>query len=268
LSRRRHRGLLRTVRAVPRGRPARLAGILAMAAIAMAAAEGPVPSPAVYRIAQPRGWVYLERAAARTRIRAATPARGGDGVRTAWFSSAEIEVPARGARFLLGPRTDARLAAGPPGVLLDVRRGRLRAIFDKLVGDDSVRLVTTPAAVVAVRGTRFGLAVSGAGDTRIVVFAGVLEVSALAGAGAPVSVPAGTFTTVPFDGVPEPPRPAWFEEETWVEATLVPLFDDAGRDLQEGPGAHDQRPGPEAPGGESNGHGSGSDGPGWLRRNP
>jgi hypothetical protein len=236
-----------------------------LAAVAVAAGGSALPSPAAYRIAQPRGWVYLERAAERTRIRAATPAWGGDGVQTAWFSSAEIEVPARGARFLLGPRTDARLAAGQPGVLLDVRRGRLRAIFDKLVGDDGVRLVTTPAAVVAVRGTHFGLAVSAAGDTRIVVFEGVLEVSSLAGAGVPVSVPAGSFTTVPFDGVPEPPQPAWFEEETWTEATLVPFFDNSDRELQEGPGAHDQRIGPEDGGGGSNGPGGGSDSPGPPR---
>jgi hypothetical protein len=233
-----------------------------LAAIAVAAGGSPLPSPTAYRIAQARGWVYLEHGAQRARILAPAPAQGGDGVQTAWFSSAAVEVPARGARFLLGPRTEARLAAGQPGVLLDVRRGRLSAVFDKLLGDDSVRLVTTPAAVVAVRGTRFGIAVSTAGDTRIVVFEGVLDVSSRTGAGAPVSVPAGSFTTVPFDGVPEPPQPGWFEEETWAEASLLPLFDGSDRELQEGPGAHDQRFGPEDEGGGSNGPGGGSNGPG------
>jgi hypothetical protein len=233
-----------------------MAGLLAAAALA--ASGGPPPSALAYRIDHAKGWVYLEHAARRTRVRTVTPAQGGDGVETAWFSSAAVEVPARGARFLLGPRTDARLAAGEPGVLLDLRRGRLRAVFDKLLGDDSVRLVTTPAAVVAIRGTRFGVAVAGGGDTRIVVYEGRLEVSARSGAGSPVSVPAGTFTTVPMDGMPEPPEPIWFEQEIWAEGPLLPLFEGPDGNLQEGPGTQDQRLGPEDKGDGANGPGGGA----------
>jgi ferric-dicitrate binding protein FerR (iron transport regulator) len=77
-------------------------------------------------------------------------------------------------------------------VLLEIERGSVRGIFGALVGgDDRERLVTTPSAVLAVRGTDYGVEVEKDGDTSVAVFEGIVEVRDTAGVGEAVRVSAG-----------------------------------------------------------------------------
>jgi len=77
-------------------------------------------------------------------------------------------VPARGALFYVESKTTFRLAHGRPGVLLELERGRLRGVFEPAAeGDDRERLVTTPSAVLAVRGTEYGVEVEKNDDTAV-----------------------------------------------------------------------------------------------------
>jgi hypothetical protein len=81
-------------------------------------------------------------------------AQSGDSLRTGSRSSADLHIADRAANFHIGTKTRFHLAHGTPGVLIDIERGSIRAIFGKLPeGDDSERLVTTPSAGLAVRGT-------------------------------------------------------------------------------------------------------------------
>ena len=108
---------------------------------------------------------------------------GGAEVRTGWLSSADLAVPRAAARFHLESRTHAVLGAENPSVLLVLDRGRLRALFDKLGeavgGGKPGRRVRTPSAILAVRGTAYGVAVGRHGGTTLVVFEGVVDVTPL-----------------------------------------------------------------------------------------
>jgi len=140
----------------------------------------------------------------------------GDVLQTGWFSTAEITSPEAGAHFLVRPRTRIRLATDAPGVLLELQRGRLRAIFDALSeGQSSERMVTTPSAVLAVRGTEYGVSVNGSGDTEVVVFAGTVEVTSATGVGPSVMVPAGQWSSVARGKAPTSPAPHSLRPEQW-----------------------------------------------------
>jgi len=68
-----------------------------------------------------------------------------------------------------------QLAGGTAGVILSVERGRLHAMFDKITGSEP-RVVQTPGALLAVRGTQYTVDVDKAGQTTLDVFAGTVEV--------------------------------------------------------------------------------------------
>ncbi len=102
-------------------------------------------------------------------------ARGGDRVETGWFSYALIASDRYRARFEIFSSTDVRLAENEPGVILSLERGRLHAIFDKIIGSEP-RIVKTPGALLAVRGTEFEVEVDGTGRTTVDVFEGIVEV--------------------------------------------------------------------------------------------
>ena len=59
-------------------------------------------------------------------------ARSGDILRTGSRSRAELAVIEYSAKFVISSKTSFRLAHDRPGVLLELERGSLRAIFGKL----------------------------------------------------------------------------------------------------------------------------------------
>jgi hypothetical protein len=145
----------------------------------------------------------------------ATPS-AGQLLRTGSRSSAEIACPEYGATFRLGSKTRARLASERPGVLLEVERGSLRALFERLAGDDPPeRIVTTPSAVLAVRGTEYGVEVSSKGDTGVTVFEGVVDVTDIGGVGPPVRVQAGQYCTIRRGRAAGRPEPHGMSPGDW-----------------------------------------------------
>lgn len=103
-------------------------------------------------------------------------AQGGDKVQTGWFSYALLSSDRYRAKFEIFSATDVQLAANTPGVILSLERGRLHAIFDKLTGAEP-RVVKTPGALLAVRGTQYDVEVGDNGRTTLRVWEGTVAVS-------------------------------------------------------------------------------------------
>jgi hypothetical protein len=110
-----------------------------------------------------------------TQAAAGTKAQSGDKVRTGWFSYALIASKEHGAKFEIFSSTDVELAGNEPGVLLSLNRGTIHAMFDKIVGSEP-RVVKTPGALLAVRGTQYSVEVDEKGQTTLGVFEGTVEV--------------------------------------------------------------------------------------------
>lgn len=110
-----------------------------------------------------------------TRIAKGQQAKGGDAVETGWFSYALISAEGHRAKFEIFSATEVKLADGTPGVILSLERGRIRAAFDKITGSEP-RVVKTPGALLAVRGTQFDVYVDQAGDTVVDVWEGTVEI--------------------------------------------------------------------------------------------
>lgn len=182
----------------------------------MAFTEGKPNAPILYEVAAVKGKLVREEPAPEVKLRPGDQAASGSLLRTGWRSSAEIVVPEEGAHFTLGSRTQVRLSEDRPGVLLEVGKGRLRAVFDKLSTEPSRdRTVVTPSAILAVRGTEYGVAVSKSGETNIVVFSGVVEVTDLAAQGPAVSVKAGEYCTIQRGQLPSGAMPHDMNRGSW-----------------------------------------------------
>jgi len=110
-----------------------------------------------------------------TRIEKGQHAKSGDEVETGWFAYALIASSGARAKFEIFSGTNVRLADGSAGVILSVERGRIRAAFDKILGTEP-RVVKTPGALLAVRGTKFDVEVDATGNTIVDVFEGLVEV--------------------------------------------------------------------------------------------
>lgn len=102
-------------------------------------------------------------------------AHGGDLVRTGWRGRATVSVDAVASRFEIYSGSRVKLASDKPGVIVLLERGRLKAMFDAITGNDE-RIVETPGALLAVRGTRYGVEVDRSGETIVSVFEGLVEV--------------------------------------------------------------------------------------------
>ncbi|MEO8037005.1 MAG: FecR domain-containing protein [Acidobacteriota bacterium] len=149
-----------------------LASLFAFAATV----SGPAPKPVVdYRFELVRRSVDLETAKQKVAATRGLKAESGDKIHTGWFSYALITSESHRARFEIFASTDVELAAGQPGVLLSLERGRLHAIFDKITGNEP-RIVKTPGALLAVRGTEYSVNVATNGETTLDVFDGIVEV--------------------------------------------------------------------------------------------
>lgn len=128
-----------------------------------------------YRFDEVRRKVMVSAGNAETAARSGSHAQSGDRVRTGWFSYALLAAPDFAARFEVFAASEVRLSSGTPGVLLSLERGRVKAAFDKITGNEP-RMLQTPGALLAVRGTRYGVEVDRDGVATLVVFEGAVEV--------------------------------------------------------------------------------------------
>ncbi|BDU71866.1 FecR domain-containing protein [Mesoterricola silvestris] len=184
--------------------------------------QAPAPDVA-YRFDQVRRSVELWPGGDRDRAVkavAGAPARSGDGVRTGWWAETVLSAPEWGSRFVVYGSTRVQLAGGEPGVLLRLERGRILATFEALVGASRrERKVAVPGALLAVRGTRYGLEVAGDGTSTLTVFEGVVEVLTTRPHPAPILVKAGEWSTFGPGTLPEVEHgnARGFEERAWAQ---------------------------------------------------
>jgi len=200
-------------------RTAILIALIALTIPAAATDEG--AESITYDIVQVKGKLFLEAEPEARRLSPGDHAVSGDRLRTGSSSSAAIGVPSHTTVFRLQAKTSCTLAHDRPGVLLHVEKGRLRAIFGEFSGSE-MRLVTTPSAVLAVRGTEYGLKVKKNGDTEIVVFAGVVEVSDPSGDHPPVRVEAGQQSRIKTGRQPEEPVAHRLTPSDWDQGRSAP----------------------------------------------
>ncbi len=210
--------------------------------IAALLSETPAP-PLAYRFDEVKSKVMRLPAGDESKavkVTAGDPAAGGDVVTTGFWARTVIAVPERAARFELGSSARARLQGDEPGVLLVLEKGRLKAIFDALTeGPPVERRVAAPGALLAVRGTRYGLDVGEDGVTLLAVFEGTVEVLPTATGMPPVKVRASEYCTF---GPRTPPMPAPMRDRGMSEKSW-------GR-REAGAGGPDGRGGPGGPGGD------------------
>lgn len=206
-------------------------GILAVALAAFGAAPGnETEEPISYDVVAVKRHLLLAADGGEVELKEGDHARSGDSLRTGSRSSADLEVRERAARFHIGTRTRFQLAHDRPGVLIDIERGSLRGVFGELPeGDTSERIVTTPSAVLAVRGTEYGVDVAKDGDTIVMVFEGTVEIRDRAELGETIQVGAGQSTRIRKGRTPSAP----------TANSLTPTDWDRGRRSQ--PAAGDTR---------------------------
>ena len=128
-----------------------------------------------YRFDDVKRTVTLKTAKQESPVAKGSHAQSGDRVHTGWFSYALIAAEPQRAKFEIFSSTDVQLAGGTPGVILSVERGRIHAMFDKITGSEP-RIVQTPGALLAVRGTQYNVEVDAAGKTIVDVFEGTVEI--------------------------------------------------------------------------------------------
>ncbi len=191
--------------------------LLALGLAAISAAPGAEePETLTYDVIAVKRKLLLATEDGERRLDVGDRAHSGDALRTGSRSRADLAVPARGALFRVNSKTTFRLAHDRPGVLLELERGRLRAVFEPAAeGDDRERLVTTPSAVLAVRGTEYGVEVEKDGDTSVVVFEGTVEVRDATGVGEAVRVRAGESTRIRRGRAAAAPRPNGLSRDDW-----------------------------------------------------
>ncbi|HEX7193153.1 MAG TPA: FecR family protein [Thermoanaerobaculia bacterium] len=143
--------------------------------LAFAAVSAFADTPVDYHFDQVKRTVMLTTPKQEMQAAAGTKAQSGDKVHTGWFSYALIASKDRGAKFEIFSSTDVELAGNEPGVLLSLNRGTIHAMFDKIIGSEP-RVVKTPGALLAVRGTQYSVEVDDKGRTTLGVFEGTVEV--------------------------------------------------------------------------------------------
>jgi hypothetical protein len=146
-----------------------------LAMLTAAAATTTTPAPVGYRFDDVRRTVTLKTEKQESPAAKGAHAQSGDRVHTGWFSYALIAAEPQRAKFEIFSSTDIQLAGGTPGVILSVERGRIHAMFDKITGSEP-RIVQTPGALLAVRGTQYNVEVDAAGKTIVDVFEGTVEI--------------------------------------------------------------------------------------------
>ena len=128
-----------------------------------------------YRFDEVKRKVTLESQKQQVPATAGLKAQSGDTVQTGWFSYALIATETHKAKFEIFSSTKVALTSNEPGVLISLERGKLHAIFDKITGNEP-RVVKTPGALLAVRGTQYTVEVDADGNTKLDVLEGIVEV--------------------------------------------------------------------------------------------
>src|SRR3954451_10204906 len=149
--------------------------LASLAMLTAAAATTVTPATVGYRFDDVKRTVTLKTATQESPAAKGSHAQSGDRVHTGWFSYALIAAEPQRAKFEIFSSTDIQLAGGTPGVILSVERGRIHAMFDKITGSEP-RIVQTPGALLAVRGTQYNVEVDAAGKTIVDVFGGTVEI--------------------------------------------------------------------------------------------
>ncbi len=188
--------------------------VVGAAVLLVAADPAPRPQSFDYDVVAVKRKLFCERPTGDERLEAGAVARSGDVLRTGWWSNAQLEVAQRASRFHLGSSTRVRLGHQEPGVLLEVEQGRVRTVFAPME-NETERLVITPSAVLAVRGTEYGVEVATNGTTTLAVFEGVVEVTDRYRAGETIHVSAGQSTRVQPGRPPETPRAHGLDRGDW-----------------------------------------------------
>ncbi len=190
---------------------------IALPVLLLIAAAAPAPEGTIeYQVTGVKGKLFREAQQGTERLETGALLESGETLATGRRSAADLSAPEFGSRFHLGSRTRVVLAAHTPGVLLRLEKGRLRALFDQLAGRPGTeRRIETPSAILAVRGTEYGVAVDRSGDTTLVVFSGGVEVSDRARRGVPVLVEAGFTVRVRSGQVPGSPQPHGLTQGRW-----------------------------------------------------
>lgn len=145
-----------------------------LALLAVTAATTP-QAPVGYRFDDVKRNVVLKSANKESQAAKGLHAQSGDHVHTGLFSYALIAAEEHRAKFEIFSSTDVQLAGGTPGVILSLERGRIHALFDKITGSEP-RIVQTPGALLAVRGTQYNVEVDGSGKATLDVFEGTVEI--------------------------------------------------------------------------------------------
>lgn len=197
--------------------------MLAPLMFALLQAPAPMPEALTYRFEEVKRSVLRQPGgdkAKETKVAKGDSALPGDGVTTGWWAQTTISVPERASRFEVYANTQVKLASGEPGVLLIVEKGRIKAFFRSLVeGNRQERQVAVPGALLAVRGTRYGVEVDKHGKSTLVVFEGVVEVIHQAPHTASIRVKTGEWATFGPTSSPQvqPMSMRGFEEKTWTQ---------------------------------------------------
>ena len=215
--------------------------VLTLATLAAFSASD-TPTTLEYEVVNVTRQLLLDTGNGERALQAGEVAKSGDSLRTGSRSRAELEVAEHAARFVISSKTRFRLAHDRPGVLLEIERGSLRAIFGTLSeGDDRERLVTTPSAVLAVRGTEYGVEVKKDGDTSITVFEGTVEVWDVGGIGERVRVRAGQQAKVQKGKAPSTPKAHGLTAGDWDRGRRRPSSTIGGMGQSPGMGAGGQQ---------------------------
>ena len=174
------------------------------------------PAAPTYEVVRVHKKLFREEPLPESLLETGARPESGSLLRTGSGSVADILCPENEALFRLAPKTRARLSGEAPGVLLVLEKGRVHALFEKLTGArTSDRVVVTPSAVLAVRGTEYGLEVDGKGNTTVTVFEGEVEVRHVRGLGESVRVRAGEYSRIRREKPPESPRSHGMEPGDW-----------------------------------------------------
>ena len=195
--------------------------LLAPLVFTLLQATGPVPDALTYRFDEVKRSVTRlpggDKGKA-VKLAQGDAASSGDVVKTGWWAQTVISVPERNSRFEVYANTQVTLAGGEPGVLLILDKGRIKAFFQSLVeGSQQERQVAVPGALLAVRGTRYGVEVDKNGKSTLVVFEGVVEVLHKAPHTESIRVKAGEWATFGPNALPQiqPMTLRGFEEKIW-----------------------------------------------------
>lgn len=104
--------------------------------------------------------------------------QAGDSILTDAKSSATLRLPDGSTiRIFANSHVELRSEHGKWREFLHLVLGNVRVSIEKLSGRPNPKVVTTPTAIIAVRGTIFAVAVAQNGDTQVGVEKGLLAVA-------------------------------------------------------------------------------------------